>query len=126
MKWKIGEFETSVEMKYGKENPNKEIEEEILLHYAKNFDKELAVEERVIYSILRYKDYDLLRLHYDNISKWVNVLITNKDKYINNPLFAEHDNYNKLMWFSRINNPNDLANFIDIINEDIEFVDKQD
>ena len=35
MKWQIGEFETSVEMKYGKENPNYELEKSILEDFKK-------------------------------------------------------------------------------------------
>lgn len=128
MKWQIGEFETSVEMKYGKENPNYELEKSILEEFKKLFDKELYVEERDIYTTLRYKDYDLLRLHYDNISKWVNVFIVpdNRDKYIDDPLFQEHDGYDKLMWYSSIRDADDLKMFIGIIEEDIEFIDKQD
>lgn len=126
MKWQIGEFETSVEMKYGEKNPNYELEKSILEEFKKLFDKELYVEERVIYTTLRYKDYDLLRLHYDNISKWVNVFIANRDKYIDDPLFAEHDGYNKSMWYSSLRDADDLKMFIGIIDEDIEFIDKQD
>ena len=128
MKWQIGEFETSVEMNYGEKNPNYELERDILNQFKKNFDKELYVEERVIYTTLRYKEYDLLRLHYDNISRWVNVFIVpdNRDKYMSDPLFADHDGYDKLMWYSPLNNAADLKNYIDILNEDIEFIDKQD
>ena len=45
MKWQIGEFETSVEMKYGKENPNYELEKSILEDFKKRniFSKFLAL-----------------------------------------------------------------------------------
>ena len=128
MRWQIGEFEGSVEMKCGKENPNFELEKSILNDFKKYFDKDLCVEERDIYTTLRYKDYDILRLHYDNISKWINIFIppTNRDKYINDPLFQDHDGYDKLMWYSRLRDADDLKIFIEIIDEDIEFIDNQD
>ena len=108
------------------DNPNGELEEEILLHYAKNFDKEMYVEHKSKnYSTLMYQDYDVIRFHYSNISKWIEIYITNeeRDKYRNSSLFQETKNFNKLMWFSRINNPNDLVNFIDIVNHDLKEID---
>lgn len=111
------------------DNPNGELEEEILLHYAKNFDKEMYVEHNSKnYSTLRYKNYDVIRFHYSNISKWLELFIIpkEKNKYINNPLFQETKNFNVLYWHSKINNPSDLQNYIDIVNEDLNFIDEQD
>lgn len=109
------------------DNPNGELEEEILLHYAKNFDKEMYVEHKSQnYSTLVYNDYDIIRFHYSNISKWVEIFITGDyiEKYRDNPMFKETKNFNKLMWFSRITNPNDLENFIDIVKYDLKKVDE--
>lgn len=109
------------------DNPNGELEEEILLHYAKNFDKEMYVEHKSQnYSTLVYNDYDIIRFHYSNISKWVEIFMTGDyiEKYRDNPMFKETKNFNKLMWFSRITNPNDLENFIDIVKYDLKKVDE--
>ena len=51
------------------ENPNAEIEENILKEYAKKFDYEFIIEHNCQdYTTLKYKDYDVIRLKYGQLS----------------------------------------------------------
>lgn len=111
------------------ENPNAEIEENILKEYIRNFDYELSiVHNSKSYTTIQYHNVDILRLHYSDLSKWINIFIVPKykDKYIDNPLFSENDNFNRISWFARINSIEDLDLFIDIIKEDLVFRDEID
>lgn len=111
------------------ENPNAEIEENILKEYIRNFDYELSiVHNSKSYTTIQYHNVDILRLHYSDLSKWINIFIVPKykDKYIDNPLFSENDNFNRISWFARINGIEDLDLFIDIIKEDLVFRDEID
>ena len=111
------------------ENPNAKIEENILKEYIRNFDYELSiVHNSKSYTTIQYHNVDILRLHYSDLSKWINIFIVPKykDKYIDNPLFSENDNFNRISWFARINSIEDLDLFIDIIKEDLVFRDEID
>ena len=124
---------TTIEFLIGKkdeyENPNAKIEENILKEYIRNFDYELSiVHNSKSYTTIQYHNVDILRLHYSDLSKWINIFIVPKykDKYIDNPLFSENDNFNRISWFARINSIEDLDLFIDIIKEDLVFRDEID
>lgn len=131
MKWKIGNFTT--ELLFGRkeeqrENPNLLSEEEILEEYIKNFDYDLKiVHNSDNYTTVQYKDYDLFRLKF-GIGKWVEICMPTKikKKYIDNPLFVAEPNKNRVFWKARIDKPEDLDNFIDIIKENIDLRNKLD
>ena len=129
MKWQIGnitsEFLVGKQQEY--DNPNAQTEENILVDFMKYFNVGLYVEHNSKdYTTLKYKDYDLLRLKFGSNARWVKVFIPTRDRYINDPLFEEHTKKNELYWKSSIVRVQDLQKFINILNEDIEFIDKQD
>lgn len=102
------------------ENPNAEIEEGILKEYSKNFDIETTIAHNCKdYTTLKYKDYDIVRLKYGDLSKWIEVFVRDKKKYMDNPLFEAQKNKNQLYWKSKINTIEDLDKYIDIIKEHI-------
>ena len=103
------------------ENPNAEIEESILENYAKNFDYDFTIEHNCQdYTTLKYKDYDIVRLKYGDVSKWIKLFVQDKKKYIDDPLFEAQTNKKELYWKSKINTIEDLDKYIDIINERLE------
>lgn len=103
------------------ENPNAEIEESILENYKKNFDYDLTIEHNSQdYTTLKYKDYDIVRLKYGDIAKWIKVFVQDKNKYMNDPRFEEQKNKKELFWKSTIYKIEDLDNYIDVIKERLE------
>lgn len=75
------------------------------------------------YTTLKYEDRDLLRLKFSDNTKWITIFIPPKYKkfYMDDLLFAEEKNKNKLQWKSTLNNAYDLNNFKDICLMDINF-----
>lgn len=132
MKWKYGN--QIVEMLIGKKNERKEnsnlpSEKEILLNFIKNFNYDLKiVSNSANYTTVQYHDFDLLRLKYGTLAKWIEVCMPTeiKKKYINNPLFEMEKNKNRVFWKAKIEKAEDLNYFIDIINENLIIRDKKD
>lgn len=119
------EFNLLIGKKQEYENPNAEIEGSILTEYAKNFDVETTIVHNCKdYTTLKYKDYDIARLKYGNISKWIQIFILDRKKYIDNLLFEAQKNKNQIMWKSIINTIEDLDKYTDILKETIEKLNK--
>jgi hypothetical protein len=103
------------------DNPNAEIEENILKEYAKNFDVDFTIEHNCQdYTTLKYKEYDVVRLKYGQLSKWIKLFVQDKQKYMNDPLFETQQNKKELYWKSAINTIEDLDKYIEIIKERLE------
>lgn len=68
------------------------------------------------YTTLKYKDYDLIRLKYTDITKWLEVPVIKdmKKKYIGDPLFEEKTKKN-IFWKSFLNDT-DLSAYKEIID----------
>ena len=114
-------FDLLIGKKQEYENPNAEIEESILIDYAKNFDYETTIEHNCKdYTTLKYNNYDIIRLKYGSISKWIQIFILDRKKYVDNPLFATQKNKNQIMWKSTINTIEDLDKYIEIIKDTLE------
>ena len=123
------DFEFLVGKKEEYENPNANDEEKILNEYAKNFkSKDFYIEHNSSnYTTLCYHEYDIIRLKYGSIAKWIEIFIVPKykEKYINDSLFDEQENKNQLYWHSSIQNIQDLNKFKDIVKEDMKFIDEE-
>lgn len=78
----------------------------------------------VIYTTLKYKEYDLFRIRVDKVEKSIRIFIPPelKEKYIDNKLFTNQKNKNQFYWFSYINN---LFDYTDILIDVIEWINKQ-
>lgn len=132
MKWKFGNqvVELLIGKKEEKQNPNIITEESVLYDFAKKFDSNLkVVHNSSDYTTLKYKEYDIIRFKYGYSGykgKWVKIFIVPKykKKYIDDPLFKEQENKNQLYWKSSIEKIGELDKFIDIVKEDIKFVDE--
>lgn len=75
------------------------------------------------YTTLKYKQYDLMRVKFTNNTKWIKILMVDKElknKYNNDPLFESQKNKNELMWKSIINN---IYDYNDILKQVIEKID---
>lgn len=68
------------------------------------------------YTTLAYKEYDIVRLKYTDIAKWVELPVIKdmKKKYIDNSLFEENTK-NKVFWKSYLKSP-DLSAYKEIID----------
>ena len=103
------------------ENPNAEIEESILNNFKNNFDYDLTIEHNSQdYTTLANSTGDVVRLKYGTKSKWIKILIADRNKYIDDPRFEEQKNKKELFWKSTIHTIEDLDNYIDVINETLE------
>ena len=102
-------------------NPNAEIEESILNEFKKNFNDKLEIQHNCKdYTTLANETGDVVRLKYGQNSKWVKILIVNRDKYFDDPLFSEETKKNQIMWKSTINTIEDLDKYIEIIKDTLE------
>lgn len=75
------------------------------------------------YTTLKYKQYDLIRVKFTNNTKWIKILMVDKElknKYNDDPLFESQKNKNELMWKSIINN---IYDYNDILKQVIEKID---
>lgn len=76
------------------------------------------------YTTLSFKDYDFLRLHYGEKSKWVKVLIASayKKQFVDDIRFNQ-ENKNQVYWKIPIDN-DDINYIIDILDEEYDFITK--
>lgn len=80
------------------------------------------------YSTLQYKQRDLVRIKYTNNSKWISLLMVDKkckEDNINNPIFENEKNKNKLHWKSLLNN-DDIHVYIPLIIKNCEYINNLD
>lgn len=86
-------------------------------------DKMQVVSNSGNYTTLKYGDFDLIRLKYNDNTKWITIFIPPKYKndYIDSDLFITQKNKNQLHWKSLINDKTDLSKYVDICVRDINF-----
>lgn len=76
------------------------------------------------YSTIRYKGFDFIRIKYTDNSKWIQIPMTTKMRNANmdNPLFEEEKNKNKVFWKSKIRS---LLDYKELLLEVISFRDNE-
>ena len=94
----------------------------IIEHMGLDFKKFRLCKPADWYTTLKYKQYDLMRLHSDNLSSWVKLPIFDKDKYVNDPRFEAFKPKNELYWQLTITN---MYGFEDILRDAIKYIDTQ-
>lgn len=112
-------------------NGNVEQEKEILNKWIPFIEKRysitnLTIEENATdYTTLKYDDWDLIRLHYGEKTKWVKLIIASKYKkqYIDDSRFASEKNKNKVVWKLDIEN-DDINYFLDILDNIVDHIKK--
>lgn len=75
-----------------------------------------------IYTTLKYKEWDIARLHSDNLHSWVKLYICDKEKYKDDPRFEKFKNKTKVFWEMPITN---MYGFEDILRDAINYIDTQ-
>ena len=94
----------------------------IINHMGLDFNNFKLSKTAEYYTTLKYGEYDLMRLHSDNLSSWVKLPIFDKDKYLNDPRFEEFKNKNQMYWELPITN---MYGFEDILRDAINYIDTQ-
>lgn len=76
------------------------------------------------YTTLQYKQIDIIRIKYTDLSQWIKIRCSNRmlKEELNNPLFNEQEKKNESMWKCRVD---DLEQLYSYINEGIKDLFKE-